>query len=379
MILGKFVLSQYHKTLRGMRTAAYNEVVVCDRRRHKNVRSTFFVVGGIGEFEFKRRKKMTYLMLIIGFILLIKGADFFVDGSSSVAKLLKVPAIVIGLTVVAFGTSMPEASVSITAALQGKNDLAVSNVIGSNIFNLLVVLGASAFVCPIKANVSVLKKEFPFSIIATIILLVMMIPLSIKELLGGSGEFILGRVDGIVLLVLFAVFVANAVRDALKYRNDYKENEEEEIKAMSPAKSSVYILAGLAGIIIGGDLVVESATDIARTFGLSETFIGLTIVALGTSLPELVTSLVAAKKGENDLALGNVVGSNLFNILLIVGASCAILPITVQMTAICDTIILAIVSVIGYGMTLSKGEISKKEGIVFLLMYVSFFVYILMR
>lgn len=207
----------------------------------------------------------------------------------------------------------------------------------------------------------------------------MMIPLSIKELLGGSGEFILGRVDGIVLLVLFAVFVANAVRDALKYRNDYKENEEEEIKAMSPAKSSVYILAGLAGIIIGGDLVVESATDIARTFGLSETFIGLTIVALGTSLPELVTSLVAAKKGENDLALGNVVGSNLFNILLIVGASCAILPITVQMTAICDTIILAIVSVIGYGMTLSKGEISKKEGVVFLLMYVSFFVYILMR
>lgn len=322
---------------------------------------------------------MAYLILIIGFILLIKGADFFVDGSSSIAKLLKVPAIVIGLTVVAFGTSMPEASVSITAALQGKNDLAVSNVIGSNIFNLLVVLGASAFVCPIKANASVLKKEFPFSIIAAIILLVMMIPLSVKELLSGSGEFILGRIDGILLLVMFAAFVANAVRDALKYRNDYKGNEGEEIKAMSPAKSSVYILAGLAGIIIGGDLVVESATDIARTFGLSETFIGLTIVALGTSLPELVTSLVAARKGENDLALGNVVGSNLFNILLIVGASCTILPITVQMTAICDTIILAIVSIIGYGMALSKGEISKKEGVVFLLMYVLFFVYILMR
>ncbi len=206
---------------------------------------------------------MTYVLLMIGFFLLIKGADFFVDGCSSVAKLLKVPSVVIGLTVVAFGTSMPEASVSINAALKGANDLAVSNVIGSNIFNLLVVLGACAAIRPLHAKWSVLKKEFPFSIVITVILFVAMGGWQISKVIKGEGTFVLGRMGGIILFVLFIVFVASTVMDA--------------------------------------------ATDIALQFGLSQTFIGLTIVALGTSLPELVTSLVAAGKGENDLALERMI------------------------------------------------------------------------
>lgn len=328
---------------------------------------------------------MSYLLLIIGFILLIKGADLFVDGSSSVARLLRIPTIVIGLTVVAFGTSMPEASVSITAALQGKNDLAVSNVIGSNIFNLLIVLGISAFVSPIKARRSVLKKEFPFSIIVAAILLVMLVKTQFSTVLSGEGTFFLGRVDGVILLALFLLFVVNTVKDALDYRNrsadDVAERVEmeEEMRILSPSKSALYIFVGLAGIIVGGDLVVDSATEIALAFGLSQTFIGLTVVALGTSLPELVTSVVAAGKGENDLALGNVVGSNIFNILLILGASAAILPVQVSVASVYDTIVLIAVSIIGYMFTVTKRQINRKEGAIFVVMYLTYFFYILMR
>ena len=324
---------------------------------------------------------ITYLLLIIGFFLLIKGADFFVDGSSSVAKILKVPSIIIGLTVVAFGTSMPEASVSITAAMQGKNDLAVSNVIGSNIFNLMVVLGASALVCPIQVKWSVLKREFPFSIIITIILLAAMTGLDLQNVLSGDKSYVLSRVGGIILLVLFIGFVCGAVIDALRSRQKIAEagEPEEEYEALTPIRSFVYIVIGIAGIVIGGDFVVDSASEIAASFGLSQTFIGLTIVALGTSLPELVTSMVAAKKGENDLAVGNVVGSNIFNILLILGSSAAIAPITVNALAIQDTIILIVASLLVYVCAVSRKGISKLEGSMFLLFYAGFFVYILTR
>lgn len=319
---------------------------------------------------------MEYILLILGFILLVKGADFFVDGSSSVAKLLKVPTIIIGLTVVAFGTSMPELSVSVTAAVQGNNDLAVSNVLGSNIFNLLVVLGCCALVNPVQAKWSLLKKEFPFSIFIAVILLLLDSDFSIAKVLRGNEPFFLGRLSGILLLILFAVFLYATVKTALKSRKDV---EEEEYKVMSPVKSAVYIAGGLAGIVWGGDLVVDSACSIAEAFGLSQTFIGLTIVALGTSLPELVTSMVAAGKGENDLAVGNVVGSNIFNILLILGVSATITPIKLDVTAVYDTLILIVASLIVYIAAISKREIRKSEGTIFLLAYLAFFVYILLR
>ncbi len=321
---------------------------------------------------------MEYILLVIGFVLLIKGADFFVDGSSSVAKLLKVPTIIIGLTVVAFGTSMPELSVSVTAALKGSNDLAVSNVLGSNIFNLLVVLGCCALVNPVQAKWSLLKKEFPFSIFITVILFLLDSNFSIAKVISGEGPFVLGRASGILFLLLFLLFLYSTVKIALSARKEQTEVDE-EYKSMSPVKSVAYIVGGLAGIVFGGDLVVDSACGIAETFGLSQTFIGLTIVALGTSLPELVTSMVAAGKGENDLAVGNVVGSNIFNILLILGVSATITPITLEVTAVYDTLILIAASVIVYVSAVSKREIKRAEGAMFLLAYLAFFVYILIR
>lgn len=322
---------------------------------------------------------MDYILLIIGFVLLIKGADFFVDGSSSVAKILKVPTIIIGLTVVAFGTSMPELSVSVTAALRGSNDLAVSNVLGSNIFNLLVVLGCCALVKPVAAKWSLLKKEFPFSILITIILLLVDSDFSIMKILDGNQGFVLGRWAGLLFLILFVLYIYATVKSALRSRAEAKDMEEEEYKTMSPLKSGIYIVIGLIGIVWGGNLVVDSASNIALTFGWSQTFIGLTIVALGTSLPELVTSVVAARKGENDLAVGNVVGSNIFNILLILGVSSFITPITLDVTAVYDTIILIIASIVVYASAISKCEIQRKEGILFLVCYFAFFLYVFMR
>ena len=322
---------------------------------------------------------MDYILLIIGFVLLIKGADFFVDGSSSVAKILKVPTIIIGLTVVAFGTSMPELSVSVTASLRGSNDLAVSNVLGSNIFNLLVVLGCCALVKPVAAKWSLLKKEFPFSILITIILLLVDSDFSIMKILDGNQGFVLGRWAGLLFLILFVLYIYATVKSALRSRAEAKDMEEEEYKTMSPLKSGVYIVIGLIGIVWGGNLVVDSASNIALTFGWSQTFIGLTIVALGTSLPELVTSVVAARKGENDLAVGNVVGSNIFNILLILGVSSFITPITLDVTAVYDTIILIIASIVVYVSAISKREIQRKEGILFLVCYFAFFLYVFMR
>lgn len=322
---------------------------------------------------------MDYILLIIGFVLLIKGADFFVDGSSSVAKILKVPTIIIGLTVVAFGTSMPELSVSVTAALRGSNDLAVSNVLGSNIFNLLVVLGCCALVKPVAAKWSLLKKEFPFSILITIILLLVDSDFSIMKILDGNQGFVLGRWAGLLFLILFVLYIYATIKSALRSRAEAKDMEEEEYKTMSPLKSGIYIVIGLIGIVWGGNLVVDSASNIALTFGWSQTFIGLTIVALGTSLPELVTSVVAARKGENDLAVGNVVGSNIFNILLILGVSSFITPITLDVTAVYDTIILIIASIVVYVSAISKREIQRKEGILFLVCYFAFFLYVFMR
>ena len=316
---------------------------------------------------------MTYVLLLVGFILLIKGADFFVDGSSSVARILRIPSVIIGLTIVAFGTSMPEASVSITAAIKGANELALSNVIGSNIFNLLVVTGVCAVIRPMAITQSVMKKEFPFSIVITIALLLM----CLDQAFFGADSAVISQINGVVLLILFVVFLASTIRDSLKSRRDTAEDDEP--KTMSPLASTLYILAGLAGIVLGGDLVVDSATAIAKSFGLSEIFIGLTIVALGTSLPELVTSIVAAHKGENDIALGNVVGSNIFNILLILGASSALNPVLVSQDSVWDIVVLIASSILVFVFCLTKKTLSRVEGIIMLLVYAGFFAFITLR
>ncbi len=274
---------------------------------------------------------MMYVLLILGFVLLVKGADFFVDGASSVAKLLKIPSVIIGLTVAAMGTSAPEAAVSISAGLAGNSDIALSNVVGSNMFNLLVVVGVSAVICPMVTEDSILKRDIWWSLGATAALFVAMLDMKIT------------RTEGILLLCGIITYIVILVRSALKNRT-----QGEEVKTMSPVKSVLCIIGGLAAVVIGGDLVVDNAVLIAKAIGMSETFIGLTIVAMGTSLPELVTSIVAAKKGDSGLALGNVVGSNIFNFMFIVGAASAITPINASGILLIDVAIIAVSTMVVY-------------------------------
>lgn len=305
---------------------------------------------------------MMYVLLIVGFILLIKGADFFVDGASSTAKLLKVPSVIIGLTIVAMGTSAPEAAVSISAGLSGSSDIALSNVIGSNIFNLLIVVGISAIICPMKTEKVILRRDIWWSLGAAVATLIMMTDMKI------SGA------EGILLLGGMAAYIAVLVFDARK-----KRDEGDEVKAMSPLKSIIYIVGGLAAIIIGGDLVVDSACDIAAAFGMSEALIGLTIVAAGTSLPELVTSIVAARKGDSGLALGNVVGSNIFNILFILGSASALSTINVAPELFIDTAILIGVTLMMYFLCRTKEKTSRGEGALCVLVYAAYMAYIILR
>ena len=312
---------------------------------------------------------------MIGFVLLIKGADFFVEGSSSVAKKFNVPSLIIGMTIVAMGTSLPELAVSVTASMIGNNTLAVSNVAGSNIFNLMVVCGACALFTPLTIEKNTLLKEFPFSIICAGLLVVL-------GFLGMS----LGRVDGIIFLVIFIVYLLWMIRSAKQARNagDRLEEEEEEfieeeIKILPMWKCLLFIVGGMIAIKFGGDFVVDGASAIAAGFGLSQTLIGLTIVALGTSLPELVTSIVAARKDEVDMALGNVIGSNIFNILLILGVAAAISPITFLTENIIDIVILIVMSLVVWIFAWTSKEINRKEGIMMLLMYAVYMVYICIR
>lgn len=317
------------------------------------------------------------LYLIVGFVLLVKGADFFVEGASTIAKRMHIPTIVIGLTIVAFGTSAPELAVSLSAAIKGSNDIAIGNVVGSNIFNLLVVIGVSAMISPLTVKRSMIKKDYPLSIFAAVLLGV----LCLDSVLFHEKETTLGRMDGIILLVCFVFFMYITVREGLRGRKDAKKEHEDEVENMSfpIGKSIVLLVVGLAGIVFGGDLSVEGAKEIARAFGLSEALIGLTIVAIGTSLPELVTSIVAAKKGESDIALGNVVGSNLFNIFFILGCSATILPMHVSGTYIYDIGLLIIVSVLAFIPIAKSKKVGRVMGGVMTLAYVAYTVYLIMR
>lgn len=304
------------------------------------------------------------VLLIGGFILLIKGADFFVDGASSIAKKLKVPSIVIGMTVVALGTSLPEAAVSVTASLVGNNTLAISNVTGSNIFNLMVVCGFCALFTSLNVTKDTLKKEFPFSIGCALVLLV----------LGYIGNE-LNRIDGIILLLIFIGYILYEVIIAIKSQI----TDDEDYKILPTWKTILYVVGGAIAIMFGGDFVVDGASTIATALGLSQTLIGLTIVALGTSLPELVTSVMAARKNEVDMAVGNVIGSNVFNILFILGMAATISPIAFLFENIIDIIILVAMSIIVLFFAYSKERIDCKEGIVMLLLYIVFMIYICIR
>lgn len=307
---------------------------------------------------------VTVILLVIGFVLLVKGSDLFVDGSASIARLMGIPAVIVGLTIVSMGTSAPEAAVSITAGIKGSNEIAFSNLVGSNVFNMLCVAGVSAVITPFVVDKIVIKRDFPVAIGAMVLTAIMAV----------TGR-VISRTEGIVILVLFIVYIAYLVRNAVKNR-EIDQNYE---KTMSPVKSIIFIIIGLAAIIGGGQLVVNSAKVIARVFKMSETLIGVTIVAIGTSLPELVTSIVAAKKGQSEIAIGNVVGSNIFNILFILGASAACTPIAIVNDAMYDALVMVGVNVLGFVLCIFGKRLTRTKGAVMIGVYVLYAVYLILR
>lgn len=311
----------------------------------------------------------TFLLLIVGFVLLIKGADFFVEGSASIARKLRVPSLIVGMTIVAMGTSLPECSVSINASLTGENSLAVSNVLGSNIFNLMVVCGVCALFAPLVVKAETRNRDITFSILCAVLL-------GILGFLGMELE----RMDGWIFLVIFILFLFYMVMSALKARAGGKEIDEGEEYAVIPVwKSILFIAGGAAAIAFGGDFVVKSASKIATEFGMSPTLVGLTICAIGTSLPELVTSVVAARKKQVDMALGNVIGSNIFNILFVLGISSSISPIAVITENLVDVVLLILMSLVVWIFTWTKERVNRAEGAGMVLLYIGYWVYICVR
>lgn len=314
------------------------------------------------------------LLLIVGFVLLIKGADFFVEGSSSVAKRFHVPALIIGLTIVALGTSLPETAVSVSASLSGNNELAISNVVGSNVFNTIVVIGVCACIATVPVQRKSLKQEFPFSVICAILL-------AVFGIIGMS----LNRWEGLVLLVLFVTYILFLIYSAKKAASSGEAIRDENLEAAENAKilpiwkSLLFIVGGAAAIAFGGDWTVDAASTLAAAMGVSQTLIGLTIVAIGTSLPELVTSIVAARKKEVDLALGNAIGSNIFNILMVLGLASLFSPIPFQMNNLIDICVLVAFSFIVWIMAWTQQKLNRKEGIIMLLLYIGYTAYIILR
>ena len=319
------------------------------------------------------------LLLLAGFAFLVKGADLFVEGSSSIARKLKVPPIIIGLTIVAMGTSLPETAVSVTASMVQNNELAVSNVVGSNIFNLMFVIGVCSVLTPIMVQNVTLIRDIPLSFGCAMLLLVLGI-LGIGDKTGMT----LGHIDGIVFLIIFAAYIFTMVQSAMKARAAGQKVEIEgveacETKELSYAKSILFLIVGAGAIAFGGDLTVDTASRIAIELGMSQTLVGLTIVSIGTSLPELVTSIVAARKNEVDMAIGNAVGSNIFNILMVLGISATISPVALLRENIIDIIILMIFTVLVWLFAGTKRKISRKEGIIMALTYLVYCGYIIIR
>lgn len=316
---------------------------------------------------------MAYILLIVGFGLLIKGADLFVDGASNIARILRVPPILIGLTIVAFGTSSPEATVSIIAALQDNAAVSLGNVVGSNVFNITLVVGAAAFLFPLVVESETIKKEIPFTLLASGALLVLIS----DTVLQGLNENLLTRSDGIIFLLFLSVFMYYVIEIGLKSRKE--STHEPSTDSIKRGKNSVITLVGLAAIIFGGNLVVNNGTEIAYSLGMSETLVGLTIIAIGTSLPELVTSVAAALKKQSGIALGNIVGSNIFNILFVLGASAVITPLSVNGKIFTDVIIMIALSLLLFVFSRTDHKIGKAEGIILVVMYIAYLVFIILR
>ena len=319
------------------------------------------------------------LILVVGFIALIKGADLFVDGSAALAKYFRVPGLIIGLTIVALGTSAPELAVSTSAALQGSNEIALSNVVGSNIFNLLCVLGVCAVIHPVPVDRGILRRDFPVSILSTIFILIATNTTTIFTrrlfVIGMEEEAgSVSRVTGAILVVSFISYICYLIYDAKKH-----PEKDDETKNQPIWKCLLLIVIGLVLIVGGGQAVVYSAKNVARFMGMTETLIGLTIVAVGTSLPELVTSIIAARKGETGLAVGNVIGSNIFNLMFILGLSAVIHPVTVNLASVYDMAILTVVSVLIFFFSLTSKTIKRTEGIIMLATYIADVVFAIIR
>ncbi|MGN7410066.1 calcium/sodium antiporter [Sporosarcina sp. SAFN-010] len=316
---------------------------------------------------------MAYILLIVGFTLLIKGAGYFVDGSSNIARLLQVPPILIGLTIVAFGTSSPEATVSIIAALEGTADVAVGNVVGSNIFNITLVVGVAAILYPLKVESETIRKEIPFTLLASVAMLILMSDIVLQ----GFSSNMISRGDGFIFMLFLSIFMYYVIEIGLKSRKN--ATNEPVPENISWGKNILITILGLAAIIFGGDLVVDNGTKIAYSLGMSETLVGLTIIAIGTSLPELVTSITAALKKESEIALGNIVGSNIFNILFVLGTSSIISPLAVNDKVLIDVVFMIVLTVVLLIFSRTGFKIGKREGLVLVAVYIIYLVYIILR
>lgn len=315
---------------------------------------------------------MNLLLLVGGLVLILLGANGLTDGASSVAKRFNIPSIVIGLTIVAFGTSAPELAVSISSALKGSADIAIGNVVGSNIFNVLAIVGCTALVAPIAITQNTLRKEIPLCILSSIVLLVC----ANDIILDGSVDNILTTSDGIILLCFFAIFLGYTFAIA-----SGGNAEAEEIKQLPLWKSAIYIIGGLVALVLGGQFFVNGASGIARSMGVSESVIGLTLVAAGTSLPELATSVVAALKKNPEIAIGNVIGSNLFNVFLVLGASATITPMRLGGITNFDLLALLVSSVLLwiFGLFLKKRTITRIEGGILVSCYIVYTIVLIMN
>ena len=298
---------------------------------------------------------MNIILLVLGFILLLKGADWFVDGASSIASRFGIPQLIIGLTIVAMGTSLPEAFVSITAALKSNAAITIGNVVGSNILNVGIILGITALIRPLHIQNSTIKYEMPFMILVTIVLILLGINTTIS------------RLDGMIMWLFFLGYLYYI------FKMSKNQMEETEIKKTNP----LFIPLGLVCLMVGSNFAVDAATNIAISLGVSQRFIGLTIVALGTSLPELVTSVTAARKGNADIAIGNIIGSNIFNILFVVGSSALITPVPFESHFIIDSFVAILIGLVLYLCTKKTRVLDKKTGILLLVTYSIYFIYLL--
>ncbi|MDW7693403.1 calcium/sodium antiporter [Flammeovirgaceae bacterium SG7u.111] len=317
---------------------------------------------------------LIYVLFVIGFVILIKGADLLVEGSSSLAKRYNIPDLIVGLTIVSFGTSMPELIVNVYSSLQGSSEIAVGNIIGSNISNVLLILGIAAIIYPLPIHKNTMLSEIPFSLTGAILVGF----LANAALFDKSESQMLTRADGAILLFFFILFMVYIVRISQE-RKDVVPMDV--ISIMPMGKSILWILIGMTGLFLGGKWVVEGAKEMAASFGLSESFIGLTVVAIGTSLPELVTSAIAAYKRNTDIAVGNVIGSNIFNVLWILGLSSVIKPLHFDVINNTDILVLIFSSsLLIFAMATSKrNTVERWDGFLFVLLYIAYMIYLIYR